>query len=429
MPKNNQFDIFEGVPNCDDTGAFPTMTAAPTRGEAVYDRETLLEMSRDRLVEHCMRMQDGYARLVDDINFLSWEFRDYQENLTYFSRVAKLAHKLNASDLNTIAQLATTEIPQYFHCQFGTLYLYNIGESKFELLRSSYPNLERENEADRDTFLSRLFASCVYPFLVEYGEGESLVEMESGDVVAECPSSLWRQVLGERALIFPLRVKQQDSLDPLMLGGLIIAGGKDVLAIKDADLSVLFCDLLSSSVHNAQLMEKLGNLTIIDPLTQVFNRRHLINQLNSLTIQACRQRLKLSLVMMDIDHFKQFNDKHGHVCGDEVLRNVASILKTGIRTGVDVPARFGGEEFVLVAPFTDLNAAMDVADRLRKRIKADKVVFAGKELSVTCSFGVAEYIEGEPLETFVERADAALYHAKKTGRDKVCSTDDCRGDA
>lgn len=133
--------------------------------------------------------------------------------------------------------------------------------------------------------------------------------------------------------------------------------------------------------------------------------------------------------MADIDNFKRFNDCYGHICGDEVLRNMATALRSGIRAGVDVPARYGGEEFVLVMPFTDLNMAMEVTNRIRKQIEGNRVIFENRELSVTCSFGVAEYQDGESLEKLVNRADAALYHAKKMGRNRVCAAEINHGNA
>lgn len=421
MDTDDSSDLFKGVPTFDDVEAGHGEGAPPA--PPFFSREDMADMPREELVEHALRLQNSHARLDADVKFLSWEFRDYQNNLTYFSRAAKLAHKLNASDLDTIAEVAILEIPQYFNCDYAALYLYNLEHTRFELLRSSLPDAECELEQGRDLFLAKLFANHHYPFIIEYDGQGNVIEMDSGAVQAENLPAAWRPILGRRALIFPMRVKQQDSLDPLTLGGLIIGNAQKELEVRDAEVSILFCDLLSSSLYNAQLVQKLADLTIIDPLTQIFNRRHLINQLGSAMVQARRQGHPLCIAMADIDNFKRFNDNYGHICGDEVLRNVASLLKAGIRTGVDVPARYGGEEFVLVMPFTDLNMAMEVANRIRKQIKNNRVIFENRELSVTCSFGVAEYIDGESLEKLVNRADAALYHAKKMGRNRVCAAE------
>lgn len=246
-----------------------------------------------------------------------------------------------------------------------------------------------------------------------------------GNIRVDDVPEFWFKKLGTRALIFPLYVKRQDGAAPLLLGGLLIGDSRRDLEAKDAEVSVLFSDLLSSSLYNARLVEKLNELTIIEPLTQIYNRRHLFNQLDSAIIQSWRHGHPLSIAMIDIDHFKQFNDVYGHICGDEVLREVAGILKSGVRTGIDIPTRYGGEEFILIMPFTGLDAALDVADRLRKAIKAHVVRFEGQELSVTCSFGVAEYNGDEYSEKFIERADVSLYQAKNNGRDQVCAATIC----
>ncbi len=186
-------------------------------------------------------------------------------------------------------------------------------------------------------------------------------------------------------------------------------------------MSLVFCELLSSGLHNAQLVRTLADLAIIDPLTQIFNRRHLFERLDAAMTQARRQSHPLSVAMVDIDHFKRVNDSYGHVFGDEVLRTVADALRNSIRAGVDIPARYGGEEFLLIMPFTGLDVATDVANRIGGQIKALRVKLEGLDLSVTCSFGVAEYAAGESQEQLLNRADSALYRAKKTGRDRVCA--------
>lgn len=414
-------NLFEGVPALDDADLVRDEVSAADETAIFHEKWMLERMSKEELISYIEDLHSHYRNMEQDVSFLSWEFRDYQDNLTYFSRAARLAHKLNASDLDTIAEIATQEVPHYFRCGYAALFLYNFERMRFELFRSSAPATEEGMQIGRDNFLVRLLTSCSYPFIAEYVEGCGIVETDSGKtLLSEVPES-WVATLGDRALIFPLRVKQSDSLEPLTLGGLIIGNARRGLEAKDAEISVIFADLISSSLYNAQLLQKLNDLTIIDPLTQIYNRRHLINQLGNAMIQAYRQGHPLSVAMIDIDHFKRFNDQYGHICGDEVLREVAATLKSGIRAGVDVPARYGGEEFVLVMPFTDLDTAVEVANRIRQSVKRSKVVFEGRELSVTCSFGVAEYVTGESLERFVDRADASLYQAKTNGRDRVCA--------
>lgn len=430
MDHDDNSNLFEGIPsNFGESHSGPVAgTAGEPSGVTVYQRDELAALDAPALLSHILTLQDAYIQLESDNRFLSWEFREYQNNLTYFARATKLAHKLNASNLNTIASVATNEIPEYFRCGFAALFLYNIEERCFELCRSTLSVEDDFLEVGRDAFLVRLFIGHGDPFIAEYPGYGTGIELDNGEHIdVEVPDA-WFRVLGSKALIFPLRVKQQnDSMDPLTLGGLVIGGCRDELVAKDAEGAILFSDLLSSSLYNAQLLQKLNDMTIIDPLTQIYNRRHLMNQLGNAVIQARRHGNDLSIAMIDIDRFKRFNDMYGHICGDEVLRAVAAALKSDIRIGIDVPARYGGEEFMLLLPFTGLDAAVDVADRIRRNIKALTVHFEGHDLSVTCSFGVAQYESGESLERFIERADVSLYQAKHNGRDQVCASSSSRG--
>ncbi|MCC8165975.1 MAG: GGDEF domain-containing protein [Planctomycetes bacterium] len=134
--------------------------------------------------------------------------------------------------------------------------------------------------------------------------------------------------------------------------------------------------------------------------------------------QADRHCQPLSIAMADIDFFKRFNDRYGHLCGDAVLREFSVILKSGVRVGVDIPARYG-EEFLLILPFTDLKGAGEVSERIRRAIERMVVQYDGLKLSVTCSFGVTQYQPGETMQKFIDRADEALYTAKAGGRNRV----------
>ena len=129
----------------------------------------------------------------------------------------------------------------------------------------------------------------------------------------------------------------------------------------------------------------------------------------------------LSVLIADIDHFKHFNDTYGHQLGDQVLKLVARTLTKSVK-GRDTPARYGGEEFAIILPQTRLKDASVVADQIRQTITRHKLV--GKESGddygvITLSFGASQYRPGEPLGNLVRRADAALYHAKRSGRNRV----------
>ena len=136
-----------------------------------------------------------------------------------------------------------------------------------------------------------------------------------------------------------------------------------------------------------------------------------------------RQNKPLCAMMLDIDFFKKVNDTHGHAAGDEVLRTVAGIIKQALRES-DIPSRYGGEEFAVLLPFTHIEEATVVGERLRKEVEAASITINAetadeKEINVTISMGIAEYDGKESGEALFERADKALYEAKKNGRNQV----------
>jgi diguanylate cyclase (GGDEF)-like protein len=174
----------------------------------------------------------------------------------------------------------------------------------------------------------------------------------------------------------------------------------------------------SLATLNAELLEAnraLAQAAVTDGLTGLKNHRAFQEMLHSAAQMAERLRQPLSLIMFDIDHFKQFNDRFGHPAGDELLQKVAQALRESARA-YDVAARYGGEEFALLLPNTALEQAVQVAERLRQQIRA----IENPHAPVSASFGVATYRHGMPPATLVYEADAALYRAKHCGRDQVC---------
>ena len=162
-------------------------------------------------------------------------------------------------------------------------------------------------------------------------------------------------------------------------------------------------------------------MAITDALTGLFNRRYMESHLASLLEQATARGKPLAVLVLDIDYFKSINDSHGHDASDDVLREFALRIKRSIR-GIDLACRFGGEEFVVVMPETDIAVAAMVAERLRRRIAAEPfAINAGtRSIPVTISIGIAALRGAEDNAAGVlKRADQALYRAKRDGRNRV----------
>jgi len=172
-----------------------------------------------------------------------------------------------------------------------------------------------------------------------------------------------------------------------------------------------------------QYLEKANREAMTDGLTGIANRRAFDEQIAASMEDAIARKSPLAILFIDIDHFKKFNDIHGHTTGDQVLRLVSSLLVRNIKTG-DMGARYGGEEFAIILPGVSLKNGLSVADRLRRVIENKVLVDrqSDKNLGqITLSIGVAQYCEGEDVSSFIKRADAALYEAKRTGRNRVCA--------
>ncbi len=177
---------------------------------------------------------------------------------------------------------------------------------------------------------------------------------------------------------------------------------------------------ISAALAGLTLREALRQQTIRDPLTGLFNRRYMEESIDRELLRAKRNDTHVSVIMLDIDHFKRFNDQLSHQAGDLLLKEFSDYLRMQVR-GEDIACRYGGEEFLLVLPGATAHQARDRAEALRKGMVALKLVFNGTRLpAVTASFGVATFPQhGKDRETVIRLADAALYNSKRHGRDRV----------
>jgi len=194
-----------------------------------------------------------------------------------------------------------------------------------------------------------------------------------------------------------------------------ILDGDKIQIGRTTVLRFSFADDLDESFH-----ENMMSSALRDSLTKLFNKRYLMDRLDSELKFAQRHETSLSLLMIDIDHFKKVNDTHGHLAGDAVLENMASVLLKAVRNE-DVVARFGGEEFAIVLRAIGLEPATGMADRLRRLVENTVVESGGKQLKATVSIGVAGFpaTQAKTVADLIDAADKALYRAKHAGRNRV----------
>ncbi len=211
------------------------------------------------------------------------------------------------------------------------------------------------------------------------------------------------------------------------LGVVVADHGVSGSPVTDEDVEVLgmLCDALGLAVQNAALAaagEKLRALAEKDDLTGINNRRRLLEAFQREIDRARRYGKTLSLVLIDVDHFKRWNDVHGHHVGDEVLKVVAQIISS-VSRDIDVFGRYGGEEFVVVLPETPVDHAMVYAERLRATIESQGEAVSERHpgCALSVSVGISSMnARGDDADRMIQRADAALYAAKRHGRNRVC---------
>jgi diguanylate cyclase (GGDEF)-like protein/PAS domain S-box-containing protein len=217
----------------------------------------------------------------------------------------------------------------------------------------------------------------------------------------------------------PLMAKG-DVLGVLHLRGLAAGSAGPGFIPELKEMSAALGELLSLSISNIKLRETLSLQSIKDPLTGLYNRRYMEETFLREIVRASRKQNQIGVIMVDIDHFKKFNDVFGHAAGDLVLSELARFFMARLRGG-DIMCRYGGEEFALILPESSLENTFIRANQMVEQIKTLRVLYGGQVLGpITISMGVAAYpVHGEKPDDLLRAADAALYNAKQEGRDRA----------
>ncbi|PKL49731.1 MAG: hypothetical protein CVV42_05180 [Candidatus Riflebacteria bacterium HGW-Riflebacteria-2] len=197
---------------------------------------------------------------------------------------------------------------------------------------------------------------------------------------------------------------------------------------NDLDSTSQFTGIFITSIKNALIHKRTEKLAFTDPLTELFNHRYFQETLSHEFTRAKRYNKPLSLMLIDIDFFKKFNDTYGHLVGDKVLRHVATVFNKSVREQIDTVARYGGEEFAVILPETSIEGATRFAERIRAAVEESRVIDEDRKLSVTLSIGVActKITNCEKPSDLIEASDIALYKAKDTGRNRVTTFKESR---
>ena len=252
--------------------------------------------------------------------------------------------------------------------------------------------------------------------LIESAASVGITEEALDDVLTRTPLEVQQTAEG-----FQRELPPQQTIDDLTENAyqqLVELNREYETIVKELEQALAIKSQLESDLRLAN--QRLEGLASTDELTGLPNRRALQESLEYQLTVSERTSRPLSLIMIDVDHFKSFNDTMGHAAGDAVLRVLGALLRDIVRGG-DLPARYGGEEFTVMLPDTDRDGAVIAAERIRCRLEATRVTEdVPRPCQVTASFGVATTYGGESDESLFRRADQALYEAKRLGRNRVC---------
>lgn len=238
---------------------------------------------------------------------------------------------------------------------------------------------------------------------------------------------------GTDGMTFTKNIKKKYNLDVIITTGYsseyfyedAINNGASDLIFKPIRLNELMLRInrviRERSLINERdrMIERLKNLSIRDPLTELYNSRHFYAQLEDEIQRSERYLHPLALIFIDIDHFKAINDTYGHMVGDQALLLIAKKMQASLRSQ-DIAFRFAGDEFTIILPETTLDNAKFVADRIKSEMDKESLVIFEKEITkITLSIGIAEHQRNEKKEQFVHRADVTMYAAKNKGRNNI----------
>ncbi len=380
-----------------------------------YHLAQLRKMEHEELVQQFMGLQNAYRSMLNTMALYKRQLSYMQVHTIVSGQIAELTRRLNVGDLKALAGTATKDVAAIFEAKYAALWLVD-AEANLLALKQSWPESQKypalDLTHDEDVMIVHALKTRREPVAIEsVAQYERMAEREMREIDCTAP-------LREGALLCPLVLKVADVDQPLV-GILLLAGKSEGFTPQDAENATIIAEMVAASINTCALLEKMSELAETDGLTQLYNHRHFQQALDRALATARRYETAVSLMMIDIDHFKKFNDTHGHQAGDMVLREVSRMVRQSVRDNIDIAARYGGEEFAVILPHTEIKGALIAAERLRATVERHAIRLGGQHVTVTVSVGVAEYVGQQKKALFIESADAALYAAKNGGRNRV----------
>lgn len=346
------------------------------------------------------KKQDEYNKIVSDVDNVDAAGREIENELSRISRLYEITKKLApALKFEDLLNGLLDFFEEIFNVQ--GVHLAILSEGKISRGISKVFGSKRDSHSQRETLIG-------YRELVEYAKK---TEFKPFFINKPHEKELFEALKSPAGSLMVFSLFSQDKL-------CAVFALEDVSKSSYEQFNILIPQI-ALEFRKVELYEEVQKLSIVDGLTEVFLRRHLIARAEEEIDRASRLELTFSLAMIDIDHFKECNDRYGHPIGDIVLKKVSEKLKFLVRE-VDMVARYGGEEFCVLLPETSKKSALMVAERLRLAIGSGKIKALNEEIEVTVSIGVATFPkDGSDINSLIDKADTALYKAKREGRNMV----------
>ncbi len=377
-------------------------------------QDETLRTTNNRIMELSHR-GDALIRQVQNLqqhaNLLREQRVTLDTVLSKMQMITRLSRQINCLDFQQIVDVCISRIPLLIDARFASLYMYDYSRTELRLQRHNHPypiaRIVKMEEA-----LDSPMALAI--------ERKKLILIRDFDEMSIEHGREIRRAFSENY------ASGSCIIAPLMSGNRVIG----VLNLADKTTGRCFdeatdlppveqlCELLGASIRNVELFQEVQRQARSDGMTNLANHKTFYQELSKEVARARRYESPLAMIMVDIDSLKQINDMHGHQAGDLALKHVAHCISENVRD-IDLAARYGGDEFSVILPSTDLESAKTVAGRILNGIYQKPVTFAGKPLTVTVSLGVGRFTGSENAEEFLKQIDEALYEAKRSGKNRI----------